>query len=91
MSNYNKLQTILQANSISTLFMMMGFHTTMTVGSEDSLHQVEVTVYWNDENQLRLIRDNSRGLLRDGDGYREANHNNPELSGGWCDFILEFK
>lgn len=91
MSKYNKLQTILQASSIYTMYAMMGFHTTMTVGNEDSMHQVEVTVFWNDENQLRLIRDKSHGLLRDGDGYQERNHNDPDLWGGWVDFILEYK
>lgn len=91
MSTNNKLQTILMANSIYTMYAMMGFHTTMTVGTDDCTHDVEVTVFWNDENQLRFIRDKSHGLLRDGDGYREKLYDDPSFSGGWCDFILYFE
>lgn len=91
MSNYNKLQTILLANSIYTMYAMMGFHTTMTVGTDDSTHVVEVSVFWDDENQLNFIRDKSLGLLRHGDGYRACNHNDSKLKGGWCDFTLYFE
>lgn len=91
MTKFSKLQTILQANCIYTMYAIYGFHTTMTVGNADSLHRVEVTVFWDDENHLRFIREKSHGFLRDGDAYREANHNDPKLSGGWCDFILYFE
>lgn len=91
MSTNDKLQTILMANSILTMYAMMGFHSYMRVGKDDSMHEVDVTVFWNDENQLRFIRDKSHGLLRDGDGYQEKMHDDPSYSGGWCSFILKFK
>ena len=91
MSTNDKLQTILMANSIYTMYAMMGFHTTMTVGTDECTHDVDVTVFWNDENQLRFIRDKSHGLLRDGDGYEEKLLNDDKLEGGWVAFNLKFK
>ena len=91
MTKYSKLQTILQANSIYTMYAIYGFHTTMTVGTVDCTHDVEVTVFWNDENQLRFIREWSHGLLRDGDGYEEKLHNDANLEGGWVTFNLKYK
>lgn len=91
MTKYSKLQTILQANSIYTLYAIFGFHTTMTVGTDSCTHDVDVTVFWNDEDQLRFIRDKSHGLLRDGDSYEEKLHNDDKLEGGWVTFNLKFK
>ena len=91
MTKFNKLQTVLQANSVYTLYVMMGFHCTMTVGKESSLHQVDVSVFWNDDNQRELVGFKSRGLLRDGDAYEECYHRNPDLSGGWTTFTFYFE
>ena len=91
MTKYDKLQTILMANSIYAMYAMMDFHCTMTVGAGDCTHEVNVTVFWHDDYDLRAIRDQYRGLLRDGDEYQEQLHNDPSLEGGWCSFILKFK
>lgn len=91
MNNYNKLQTILLANSVYTMFAMMGFHVTMSCGTDDSVHSCDVTVYWDDENQLSFIRDKSIGLLRDGDGYEAKYHTDANLIGGWTDFEFFFE
>lgn len=91
MNNYNKLQTILLANSIYTMYAMMGFHVTMTVGTDGCTHSCEVTVFWKDENQLSFIRDKSIGLLRDGDAYSEDYHTDASLPGGWTTFEFFYK
>lgn len=88
---YSKLQTIIQANSVYTMYAMMGFHVTMSCGTEGSIHVCEVTVYWDDENQLSFIRDKSIGLLRDGDGYEAKCHKDANLTGGWATFEFFFK
>ena len=88
---YSKLQTILLANSIYTMYAMMGFHVTMSCGTEGSIHACDVTVYWDDVNQLSIIRDKSIGLLRDGDGYEAKYHTDASLPGGWTTFELFYE
>lgn len=91
MRKYNKLQTILQANSLFTMYAMSGFHCTMTIGTNDCSHYVDVTVFWDDDEQLNFIRCGSVGLLRDGDGYQCQQHPDNGFPGGWVEFIFYFE
>lgn len=91
MSTNDQLQTLLLANSVFAMYSMMGFHATLDGPSEGGFHQYEVTVFWHDEPERDLISFKSRGLLRDGDAYREEYHHNPELEGGWTEFTFYFE
>lgn len=91
MSTNNKLQTILQANSVFALFAMMGYHVVMTVGTDDCTYSCEVTVFWKDDTVRELIGIKSHGCLRDGDAYSEVYHTDASLPGGWTTFEFFYK
>lgn len=91
MNNYNKLQTILLANSVYTMYAMMGFHVTMRCGTDGGEHSCEVTVFWDDENQRSFINRKIKGCLRDGDAQSERYLEDANLIDGYTNFEFFFE
>lgn len=77
---------ILQAQHVQFQLSMMGYHTTISIGCEGSLHEVETTCFYEDDQDESLITLTIRNLMHDGDAYEIKSSQGAK----WIDYTIEY-
>lgn len=87
-----KLAVMMKANQLTTLFAMMGYQTTFSVGQDKGTKEIDVTVFFDDENQRNHIERNMLKLMDDGDAMETKYHSAkfPEGS-GWVTYTKKYE
>ena len=87
-----KLAVMLKANQVTTLFAMMGYQVTFTVGTEGCTKEIDVTVFFKDENQRDHIERNMIKLMDEGDTMKTKYFSKESsIIGGWVTYTKKYE
>lgn len=89
MKYINKQMAICQVQMVQMQFAMMGYHTMLTNGTNQSTPEVEISVFFEDRNAEDLISRTFKEILKE-DETIEVRHFDDNPDGGWFDYRAEF-
>lgn len=86
MKYFNKQMALMQAQMMQFQLAMMGYHTTLSTGTEGSLHEVQMTCFYNEDKDEQIIERTIITSMHDGDAYEKKSSRGVR----WIDYTLEF-
>ena len=86
MKYFNKQMALMQAQMMQFQLTMMGYQTTLSTGSERSVHEVEMTCFYDEDKDEQIIERTIITYMHDGDAYEKKSSRGAR----WIDYTLEF-
>lgn len=86
MKYFNKQMALMQAQMMQFQLVMMGYQTTLSTGTECSVHEVEMTCFYDEDKDEQIIERTIITYMHDGDAYEKKSSHGIR----WIDYTLEF-
>ena len=90
MKYLNQTAALMQIQMVQMVMFQHGYHTMLTTPSDVSTHEIEFSVFFENEEELHTQNILLLNLIRKDEEIEINYYNDPTLKGGWIDYTVEF-
>lgn len=90
MKYINATAALMQIQMVQMVMNQHGYHTMLTTPSQDATHSIELSVFFENEEDLHTQNILLQNLIRKDEEITIKYHTDPTLTGGWIDYNVEY-